>query len=134
MDVRRVAADCGADRSATKGRVEQPVRNTLLVLVNASDRMPVMRHYRWLLCAGYQRGLREVIGDFNSWPAARSRRRTNGIAISQAWAPLRSGKNISRRNAIGNLLSGWGFEHVKAHGRGGCYCPRSVQEGWPEKP
>jgi hypothetical protein len=44
--------------------------NTLLALVDASDRMPVMRHYRWLLCAGYQRDLREVIGDFGSWPVA----------------------------------------------------------------
>ena len=44
--------------------------NTSLALIDASDRFPIMRHYRWLLCAGYRGNLREVIGDFTVWPTA----------------------------------------------------------------
>lgn len=44
--------------------------DTSLALIDASDRSPILRHYRWLLCAGFRGDLREVIGDFTSWPAA----------------------------------------------------------------
>jgi hypothetical protein len=46
--------------------------NTSLALVDACDHMPIMRRYRWLLCAGYRQDLREIIGDFSSWPEAQA--------------------------------------------------------------
>jgi len=44
--------------------------DTTLALVNACDRMPILQKHSWLLCAGFRGELREVIGDYGSWPAA----------------------------------------------------------------
>ena len=62
-----IAALCGP-RPKVIWHVEHG--NTSLAVIDMTDRSPIMRQYRWLLCAGYRGDLREVIGDFKVWPQA----------------------------------------------------------------
>jgi hypothetical protein len=67
--------------------------------------MPIMRRYRWLLCARYREDLREIIGDFISWPEAQAAWQQWSAYLAKsgtvaAWKDLEPGyTHPSRRDA-----------------------------------
>ena len=99
LDGRGLAYDPGADGPKPHVIWHATYGDTTLSLVNASDRMPILQKHRWLLCARYRGELREMIGDYNNWPAADAAARQWSDYIAPRAAPWRRGSSIAPSSA-----------------------------------